>query len=414
MKRSSACSPATSSLSGWRDVDLLAPRRRGHEQPRAGLGAHEVVQELERLKVAPLHVVGDQQQRRGGGEERPGDRVEEPLAVLALGQRLGGREVGPLGEQLGQQPRELGQVRAIEATEPRRDRLRAQPGDHGPVGDRALRRVRAGLCGERAAVGAPRAQLLDQAALADAGLAGHEHELRAAALRRAPQAVQARSLARARDERRAGLDRARRGSDGEQRLVRLARRRRGLDGELALQRRRAHVVDAQRSRAVAARVVQAHEQPVGLLSQRVVADQALGVAERRGRIAALVRLAHEPLERVAVQVAQPLALLEQPVVVAALEQVARVGLDGRLQPALRERLLEVGDVEPQRRLVPPPEHARPDVDEPVRVGERAPQVVQDVAQVRPRLRLGGVGPEQEREPLAWLRRAPVQQQVREQ
>ena len=174
------------------------------------------------------------------------------------------------------------------------------------------------------------------------------------------------------------------------------------------------MVGAQRSRTVTARVVGAHQQPVGLFAQRVVADEALRRADRRGPVAALLRLAGESLERVEVEIAQPLALLEQPVVVAALEQIARVRPDRVVQPAVRERLLEDGDVQPQRRVGTPLKRPWPDVDQAVGIRHRSPQGVQDMAEVRPRLRLTGVGPEEEGKPLARLRGVAVQQQVGEQ
>ena len=204
---------------------------------------------------------------------------------------------------------------------------------------------------------APRAQLVDEAGLPDAGLAGDQHHLRAAALGRPPQLGQARALGAAADEHRGGsaalfLD----GRPWEQRLVELPRGRGGLDAELAPERRRARVVGAQRARPVAALVVQAHEQAVGGLAQRVVAHEPLGVHDRPRGVALLRQPPGEPVQRVEVALAQALALLEQPLVVGALEQVAGVGVDRLAQGVEvvvarpRQRVLEHGDVEPQRRV----------------------------------------------------------------
>ena len=77
----------------------------------------------------------------------------------------------------------------VEADAPQRERLRPQPGDHGPERQRALRRVGARLGDNDAAVRAPCAQLLDQPALADPRLAGDEH---AAALARPRSRARAR------------------------------------------------------------------------------------------------------------------------------------------------------------------------------------------------------------------------------
>ena len=65
----------------------------------------------------------------------------------------------------------------------------------------------------------------------------------------------------------------------------------------------------------------------------------------------------------------------------------------------------------QRRIRAPPQRARSDFDQAVRVRQRAAQVVQDLGQVRMRLALSRVGPEQERQALTRLRRVAVEQQV---
>jgi hypothetical protein len=179
------------------------------------------------------------------------------------------------------------------------------------------------------------------------------------------------------------------------------------------------VVDAQGAGTIAARVVQAHELAAGRLAQRIALEQALGVAQRLRVVAALLEQRGEALERVQVQRAYALALRDQPLVVGTLDEVARVGVDRGGEPLgvvvrAREGSLELGDVEPVRGVGPPLERARRDVEEAIGVGQRAPQVVQDLAQVRPRLGLGGVGPEQEGEALARLRRVAVDEQVGEQ
>jgi hypothetical protein len=53
----------------------------------------------------------------------------------------------------------------------------------------------------------------------------------------------------------------------------------------------------------------------------------------------------------------------------------------------------------------------PDIDEAVSLGQRTAQLMQDVAQVRVRLALGRVGPQQKRQALTRLRRVAMQQQV---
>jgi hypothetical protein len=171
------------------------------------------------------------------------------------------------------------------------------------------------------------------------------------------------------------------------------------------------VVGADRASAVAGLVGELDQEAVALLAQRVVRDQPLGAADRLRPALAVAVPARESLERVEVQLREPLALVRQPLVVTALQQLAGVQLDGLLEPPLGHRALELLDVEPQRSA--PLQRARPDVDEPVGVGQGAPQRVEDLAQVRLRLGIRGVGPKQERDALSRLGRVAVQQQVGE-
>ena len=267
---------------------------------------------------------------------------------------------------------------------------------------------------------APRPQFLDQPALADAGLARHERELRAAAPGRAPERREPRALGRPADERRPGGRRraaarsVRLGVDQQQRLVRRPGRGRRLDAQLALQRGGVRVVDPQRPRPVAARVVEAHEHPVAVLTQRVGADEPLRAADRRRPVLALLELPLKALERVEVAIAQPLALVEGPVLVVALQEVAGVRVDRRPQATAGERPLEVLEVEPVGRVRPPAQRAGGHLDETLGVGQPAPERVEHVAEVGARLPLGRIGPQQEREPLAGLRHAAMHEQVPEQ
>jgi hypothetical protein len=180
-------------------------------------------------------------------------------------------------------------------------------------------------------MGAPRAELFDEPRLPDAGLPGHKDELGPPALGLAPQGRQLCPLGSASDERGATL------SSGlafhgfplrrQQRLVSLARWRRRLDAQLALQGRHARVVHPKRPRPIPARVVQAHKEPVCLLAERVVPHQPLGAQDRLGIIAARFEKRGEALEDVEVALAKPLALFEEPLVVAPLEKVSRVQFD---------------------------------------------------------------------------------------
>jgi hypothetical protein len=144
------------------------------------------------------------------------------------------------------------------------------------------------------------------------------------------------------------------------------------------------------------------------------------VVDRFGVVAAVGQQRRETLERVEVAFTEALALLQQPLVIGARQQVAGVGLDGLPQPrhrialGQRVRIVQRGDVEPVRRVGAPAQRARADLEEAVCVGKRPPELVQHVAQVRPGLRLGRVGPQEERQPLARLRGVAMQEQVAEQ
>ena len=82
----------------------------------------------------------------------------------------------------------------------------------------------------------------------------------------------------------------------------------------------------------------------------------------------------------------------RPAITACLEQLTGVQLDRFFEPPSGHRPLELLDVQPQRRIRAPPQCARPYLDQAVRVRQRTPQVMQDLAQVRVRLALGRVGP----------------------
>ena len=152
-------------------------------------------------------------------------------------------------------------------------------------------------------------------------------------------------------------------------------------------------------------------------------QQPLGGNDCLGVVAAGLEQRGEALEGRAIALAKPLALAEEPLVVPAREQVARVQLDRFLERGElairvplrpRDRRLEGRDVEPDGRIGPPLQHAWRDVEEPVDIRQRVSQVAEDVAEIGPRLGLGRLGPEEEREPLPRMRRVPAEEEVGEQ
>jgi len=66
-------------------VEFLAPGGCGDEQPCRRRRAHQVVDHAQGLRVGPLRIVDDQQQRCPCGQQRAPDRVEQPVPQLRLG-----------------------------------------------------------------------------------------------------------------------------------------------------------------------------------------------------------------------------------------------------------------------------------------------------------------------------------------
>lgn len=182
------------------------------------------------------------------------------------------------------------------------------------------------------------------------------------------------------------------------------------------------MVDGHRPCPVAAAGVQAHEQPVGRLAQRIAAQRSLRHGDRPGPVTpGLGELGElgELAERVEVALPQPVPQRTQPLVVVALQQVARVQRDRRVQrilpvPRFGEEPLELLDVDPAGHLGAPPQRGCGDLQVAVRAGYPGAQRVQEVPQVGAGLRLGRLRPEQPRDPLPRHRAVAVQHQVGEQ
>jgi len=83
------------------------------------------VEELQGLAVAPVKIVGHEQERTARREDRPGDGVEQPKSLLAPGGWLRAGEVGRCRDEFGEQAGQLGEVGTVEAAEARAKRLRA-------------------------------------------------------------------------------------------------------------------------------------------------------------------------------------------------------------------------------------------------------------------------------------------------
>jgi hypothetical protein len=82
------------------------------------------------------------------------------------------------------------------------------------------------------------------------------------------------------------------------------------------------------------------------------------MAAANARVAAVICSSSAGFQCLQVDLREPLPLIHQPLVVAALQQLAGIGLDRLLQPPLRQRPLEMLDIQPQRRIRAPPERPR--------------------------------------------------------
>src|SRR5215217_7099385 len=106
-----------------------------------------------------------------------------------------------------------------------------------------------------------------------------------------------------------------------------------------------------------------HQEPVSLFIEGIIVDEPLGIADGLAMVAALPEERRQALERFEVAQALVFALRKKPVVIATVEQIARVdrnGLSQRRQTAVRcallgssQGVLEDRDVERERSVSAP-------------------------------------------------------------
>ena len=214
-------------------VGLLAAGRRHDQQRRVRGAAQQVVEELQAVRVGPLDVVGDEQQRLGRYDERGGDSGEQLRPVVAVVSRR-------LDRQIWQQPGEVASVPRVEPLDALGER--PQPGDGEPVGEGAFGAVGARLGDGGATAGAPRRELLDEAGLAHPWLSRHQHQPGLAPLGGAPLGGESGLLIETSHQgRRADPPDlvVREGRGRQQGVVGGPSRRRRFDAQLAFEHRRA-------------------------------------------------------------------------------------------------------------------------------------------------------------------------------
>ena len=164
---------------------------------------------------------------------------------------------------------------------------------------------------------------------------------------------------------------------------------------------------------------------VGRLVERVVPQQRLRVADGLGVVATAFVQRRGLLQRVANRLRQPIALGQQPIAVAAGQQVAPIVRNRLLQvqhlvvdacgrPCLFQVRLEFGHIQPEGRVAAPLHGELVGSQKAIGVRQGPAQAVPQSAQIGAGLLLGGVGPEEEGQVLARDRPLAVQQQIGEQ
>ena len=298
-----------------RGPDLLAAVAVGRddEQPRLGSRPREPAEQVQRLAVGPVDVVGDEQQRLQRGSSRRSSSDRRALEQVAVGLRVARRH-GRAGEplELGHEPRQ--HLAAVAEALRERVGLADAEQELEPLPQRLVRRaddrVRGAVEHEHAARGRLVRELAHEPRLAAARLAREQHEPALAAPRRA-RAASAAPPARSRGRRTGTAASARaapearpaRGSRGSRELERrvlgqdllleLPERRARLEPEL-VERRPRVAVGLERLRLPARAVEREHELAPEPLAVRMLGDQRLELADQ-ARVAAEREVGLDPL-----------------------------------------------------------------------------------------------------------------------
>ena len=162
----------------------------------------------------------------------------------------------------------------------------------------------------------------------------------------------------------------------------------------------------------------------GGFMQGVVVQQALCVDDRAAVVATLLEQQDQLLQGIEEAFRQPGAFEQEPVIVAARQQVAAVGRDRAFQRGqaraplgtcgVDQRGLELGDIQRKRRIPAPAHRLVGDFQVGLGLGQPVAQCVEELPQVGVRLGLGAVGPEEEGDLLARQRGVAMQNQVGQQ
>ena len=158
---------------------------------------------------------------------------------------------------------------------------------------------------------------------------------------------------------------------------------------------------------------QPDQKAVALFPEPVPFDQPLCAPDRlRPPLPPLVPVS-ELLQRLQVQGGQPRSFPGRPLVIAALQQVPAVEVHCFFEPPVGHGPLELLRVQPERRVLTPPQRPGTHVDQTVGPGEFAAQDQQYLAQIGACLGLLRLRPQEERELPTGQRGMTVQQQAGE-
>ncbi len=226
-----------------------------------------------------MQIIDQQHAGPVASDEDAGQGLEEPLALPALVERFGLRQLRVFREQFGQEARQLRAPDGIQPPHQGRQERAAQTVDDGGKGQVPTGGVGVHGCGQEPLLARPAHHLLPQPRLADASLTAHHDAADAASIGGAPGCLQRLPFVFATHEVEARLtgrllDLV--AGRMDEPLVELVRRRARLDAQLLFQDRRTGVIDAQRGCPVAVEGVQPHEPPIGGFVEGIVVQQLLG------------------------------------------------------------------------------------------------------------------------------------------
>ncbi len=122
---------------------FLGPQRSHHQDAPGSLHVKQGGHPFQRIRIAPLQIVDDQQQRLAHSRKHGAQRFVKVMPLPALGKGSWSRDGGIFRQNLRQHPRQFRQLRLRQLGPRRPQRFGPQPFGHGREGKLPLRRVAA-------------------------------------------------------------------------------------------------------------------------------------------------------------------------------------------------------------------------------------------------------------------------------